>query len=274
MSGHAFQTEDQFGDPLPQDQLGARPEQPVTSESEAPRLAEEQAAKDFNRIKMGGFLMELGLNILASNRDDAGEAVGQAFQQTRSDRTERRRVSAAEELAKQDRERKIRREDESDTLKQEKADREVAAAKRAESAADRDKLIKLDLEDGSVGYYKKQEGIIYDSEDPLTRKPVKTSKANQDRLTRNNKETSRRAVRGAIADKLKEITAAGSGRSDPEVKAIGGKSASYDDRLALARQRVEKDVEASKGILDYDARDVREVDMPEEEVTNYLDWNK
>jgi len=169
MAHTAFHKEDQFGDPLPQDQLGAPTEQPVTSESEAPRLAAEHEKKMFNRRKMGGFLMELGLNILSSNRDDAGAAVGEAFQTTRTARTGRRQAAASEELAKQERERKIRREDESDILKQEKADRAAAKEERAArgearaiSKADLDKLDSYTREDGTVVKIAREAGTVYD----------------------------------------------------------------------------------------------------------------
>ena len=115
-------------------------------------LNDEQAAAQeskFNRSKMGGFLMELGLNILSSNRDDAGAAVGDAFGKTRADRDTRKKTQAAESLAQSERERETRRQDEADENKRAKEARAVRRAEIAEaeegrkvSKAERDRVEK------------------------------------------------------------------------------------------------------------------------------------
>ncbi len=206
----AFHKEDELGDPVAQDQLGAMQETPITSESEAGRLVEEDEKKDFNRRKMGGFLMELGLNILSSNRDDAGAAVGDAFGKTRADRTARKQASASEELAKQERERKQRREDESDTLKQEKADREVKKAERDArkegrdiSSADRNKLKLLQKDDGTYEYVDIKKGRVYDAAGKELRGVQKSDSSNA--LTVGQEAIQRRDAQKRLDDKIKAI---------------------------------------------------------------------
>ncbi len=113
-------------------------------------LNDEQATaekKKFNRSKMGGFLMELGLNILSSNRDNAGAAVGDAFGKTVADRDTRKRTAAADSLAQSEREREERRQDEADEHRRDKEARDVRKAEiddakesRAAEKAKADKL--------------------------------------------------------------------------------------------------------------------------------------
>jgi len=261
---HAFPQEDQFGDPLAQDQLGAMKQQPVTSESEAPRLAEEHEKKMFNRRKMGGFLMELGLNILSSNRDDAGEAVGQAFQTTTAARTERKRVSASEELAKQERERKIRREDESDILKQEKAERDVAkeeraarGEKRAVTKAELDKLDSYTREDGTVVKIAREEGTVYDVDGtPLVPRDAKKiiSATSGAATTRDQA----RALRQRVKDLIDRAVEGFEG--DPgfdEVQALG-ESPTQEQLENLAKQQLNREMpgyynfKVKDGVQDYE----------------------
>ena len=226
----AFHKEDDLGDPVAQDQLGAVQEQPVTSKSEAPRLAQEEQVKKFNRNKMGGFLMEFGLNILASNRDDAGGAVGEAGTTMLAQGRERKRARAAEGLAAEERERKQRREDEADSLKQEKAAREVAKAARDERKEERDiskseldKLERFYLADGSVAFYEKKEGVVYDSEDPETRKEIKVDKKTRGYLTAGQSATGVYRARARLDAKMAEIAPKGrvSPRNKEAIKAIG-----------------------------------------------------
>ncbi len=125
----------------------------------------------WDRRRMGGFLMEFGLRMLASDRDDAGEAFGEAALGTISARDERKKTKAAEELAKQERERKTRREDEADKHKRDKAARDARAGKRAEAEEKRKVkdqaakgLVAVKQDDGSTIYAKIQKGKLVDEE--------------------------------------------------------------------------------------------------------------
>ncbi len=132
----------------------------------------EEKKPKWDRRQMGGFLMEFGLRMLASNRDDAGEAFGEAALGTISARDERKKTAAAEEMNKQERERKVRREDESDLHKREKAARDARAEKRAEAeearkVADQASkgLVKVKQDDGSFIYAKIKEGKLVDEDE-------------------------------------------------------------------------------------------------------------
>ncbi|KKN01927.1 hypothetical protein LCGC14_1122780 [marine sediment metagenome] len=245
----AFHKEDELGDPVASDQLGAPQQQPVTSKSEAPRLAKEQEAKDFNRVKMGGFLMELGLNILSSNRDDAGAAFGDAANKTIAARDQRKRTRAAEDLAASERERKTRREDESDSLKEEKAARERRKEKRDIDKAELDKLQKFEMGDGSVGYYEKAEGPVYDE----SGKKIDLGKKDKDRLSLSSQEASYRDLRRAIGSELKMI-------EDGAYDAIDY-DATDAEKLAYAKKKVKAQMKAARSL--YSGKDVDNIDEEE-----------
>lgn len=225
---------------------------------------EAHAKKIFNRRKMGGFLMELGLNILASNRDDAGGAVGDAFNQTRSARDELRRTRAAEDMAKSERKREMRREDEADTLKQEKADREVAKAARDEAKAERDankaeldKLHEFELEDGSVAFYEKREGPVTDK----AGNKIKLSKKDKDKLGAASKEASYRDLRRAIGVELGNIE-----EEMPDELYLNGEP-TWDERLALAKERVKGQMKTARAL--YNGDDVDDIELAEDDIKDY-----
>lgn len=198
----AFSEEGKYGPPEDSGPVG-----PTDEEMGRPAYEQEQqealAQKNFNRRKMGGFLMELGLNILASNRDDAGAAVGDAANKTRADRTERKRVQAATDLATSERERKRRREDESDTLKEEKAARERRREKRDISSADRSKLKLLQKEDGTYEYVDIQKGEVLGADGKYLRGVTKADKSKT--LNVGQEEIKRRAAQGRLDDRMNAI---------------------------------------------------------------------
>lgn len=193
--------------------------------------------------------MELGLNILSSNRDDAGAAVGDAFGTTRSARTERKRTRAAGELATAERERKQRREDESDSLKQEKADREVAASERAKSKADLDKLQKFELKDGSIAFYEKKEGPVYGEDG----KKIILDKKDKDRQSASSRAVTRRTVMRSIGDNIIAIKEGLKGRMTKKAlwKKFGTESPTDAQILDLAKSQALAEWEASGDITGY-----------------------
>ncbi len=125
----------------------------------------------WDRKRMGGFLMEFGLRMLASDRDDAGEAFGEAALGTMEARDQRKKTAAAEELAKQERDRKQRREDEGDLHKREKEKRDARAAElrekdEARKVEDQAKkgLVRVKQDDGSFIYASIKKGRLVDEE--------------------------------------------------------------------------------------------------------------
>ncbi len=91
-----------------------------------------ETKKQNQRRAMGGFLMDVGLRILASNRDDAGGAIGEGALGAIEGRRERNRQAKEDTIADEDRERKQRREDETDEARKVEAsaradDRRIAA---------------------------------------------------------------------------------------------------------------------------------------------------
>jgi len=120
----------------------------------------------WDRKRMGGFLMEFGLRMLASDRDAAG-AFGEAGLGTMQARGERKKTKAAEDLATSERERKQRREDEGDLHKREKAARDKRAEGRAvkdeerkAEKAEREGLTRITMPDGKVEYGKIVDGVV------------------------------------------------------------------------------------------------------------------
>lgn len=252
--------QDQFGGPLPQGQSA-----PEEQSGPAFIEADEKAAvekKEFNRVKMGGFLMELGLNILSSNRDDAGAAVGDAFGKTRSDRDTRKRTEAAESMAQSDRERKQRREDESDSLKQEKAGREKAAEKRAITKGERDKLTRIQKGDGSYEYVNIQKGIVF-GEDKTTL-IGKLTKDQDDRISANQRLTDDRNTRKELTAERRLIEEKIGMTFDDDIAGLGD-NPSFKEIVNLAKVRL--------GLEGYKFQGT---DPADEEPKNYseVNWNE
>ncbi len=111
------------------------------------------------RYAMGGFLMDVGLRILASNRDDAGGAIGEGILGAQQARTDKKDKAEAKTVATEDRERKHRREDEADKLRREKGAREAEEAEydktqrgaKARSARTKD-MEQIITDDGRIFY--------------------------------------------------------------------------------------------------------------------------
>ncbi len=156
---------------------------PVKEEKGPPvGLNDEQAKPKFDRKQMGGFLMELGFNILASNREDAGGALGDAYGKTTASRDARKRQGSADKLAADDRARTQRRQDEGDLHKRNAEERAQRKEKRDIQKAELDKLEQFKLEDGTVAYYGKSEGPVLDKNGEKI-KLDSLSKKDRDKLT-------------------------------------------------------------------------------------------
>lgn len=242
MADTAFH-EEQSGPPVDSGPLG-----PTNDEMGRPAFEKQQqadlATKRFNRAKMGGFIMELGINILASNREDVGGAIGEAFNATSSARTERRRISAAENLATQERERRTRREDASDILKQEKADRDI-------TKAERDKLDRIQDDDGYYEYVDVKKGKVYGEDGTLLRG---TTKADKNKLTLGQERIDRRDAQRRLDDMMGAIKDTPS----DEDEEILGYSPTEADTLKLAISRLSKRDQALLGKIEDEVEDYKE----------------
>ena len=206
-------------------------------------LSDQQAAaekKAFSRRKMGGFLMELGLNILASNRDDAGGAVGEAFGKTRSARTERKRVRAAESMAESERTRKTRREDEADLYKRNEEERKQRKEIRDQIKSETDNLVEMVQADGTSEYVNKKEGKVYLESGEESRKATKYDKDRSDFLSAGGRETTARANRRAIDEEIGTIKEEVAGMSEaPELKGLS-ESSKYAEFVEIAKARLKE----------------------------------
>lgn len=211
---------------------------------------EEKKKPKWDRKRMGGFLMEFGLRMLASDRDDAGAAFGDAALGTISARDERKKTAAAEELAKQERERKVRREDEADLHKREKAARDKKAAARAETEearkAERYKkegYVRVDLPDGGVAFGKMNEETGH-VEDPQGKelKGVDATKVTPATRETNRREQNRMRtyVDKLLTDSLKDRRTV---REDPELKAIDDEKNSQKKKALKKAWREKKKAE-------------------------------
>lgn len=121
----------------------------------------------WDRKRMGGFLMEFGLRMLASENKTTAGAFGEAALGTIDARDKRKKTKAAEDLAKSDREREQRREDEGDLHKRQKAERDkrkeardIKKAERDAEKADREGLTRIVMPDGTVEYGKIKDGVV------------------------------------------------------------------------------------------------------------------
>jgi len=121
-------------------------------------LADKKRLSD--RRAMGGFLMDVGIRILASNRDDAGGAIAEGVLSTRQTRKDEARQKSADEVAAADRERKIRREDAADEAAKLKSARDEEKyqydkSQRAadEQARERKGMVKTINKKGETYYY-------------------------------------------------------------------------------------------------------------------------
>ena len=143
-------------------------------------LVEEKRLE--NRRAMGGFLMDVGLRILASNREDVGGAIGEGVlgaQQARADKkrlADEDRIKAEDrDIAKADRTRKQEREDKSDSraIAKEDRDAEQSAYDKSQRGEQEKKvkagrMSKIVTEDGTVLYVDPSDPssaeYVYDSE--------------------------------------------------------------------------------------------------------------
>ena len=116
------------------------------------------------RRAMGGFLMDVGLRILASNRPTAAGAFGEGVLGAQQVRRDRSRQDAADKMVTEDRERKARREDESDTMARQREmraqEKHASSEKRMEDKAEADGLVKIVKDDGTIEFVPIKEGPV------------------------------------------------------------------------------------------------------------------
>lgn len=187
---------------------------------------EEKEAKKKKRQAMGGFLMEVGLRILASNRDDAGGAIAEGALGTMESRRQRKEQEEMKSIATAEMERKAKLEERAETraekglgLEERRTaaeEKRAAAAKTsadAKAAADRkDRLEKITTTDGEVLYVDPAAGWVKDPESG-----ERIREATIADLSAAQIETNRRAWAGAVARNREKIGA----MSKTELKRIG-----------------------------------------------------
>ncbi len=226
----------------------------------------------WDRRQMGGFLMEFGLRMLASNRETGGEAFGEAAIGTMDAREERRKTKATEDLATAERKRTQRREDEADLHRREKEKRDVRASElrekdekrkvreegRKAKEAKRKGLVQTTNEAGEVFYGEIKAGYIVD---PDTGEKMKATSAI---LSASGTRAARDALAGAKQTATRDLDkaiAGGPGSKDPEVRAM-----KYEkDQAKLDKLRkawIKKRVDS----FDYAAKD-------DDETVEYLEYN-
>lgn len=97
--------------------------------------------KQEKRHAMGGFLFEMGLRILASNREDAGGAIGEGVLGTMEARQNRKIAAEDRDIAEEDRIRTRGFEDSQEARLIEDAERKKSAEGRAQAEEERQKEI-------------------------------------------------------------------------------------------------------------------------------------
>jgi len=225
----------------------------------------------WDRQQMGGFLMEFGLRMLASNRETGGEAFGEAALGTMSAREERRKTKAAEDLATSEREREHRRQDEADLHRREKEKRDVRAAElrekdetrktkeesRKADRAERLGLVQTQNAEGEVFYGEIKEGFITD---PDTGEKMKATSAILSASgTRAARDALARAKQTATRD-LDKAIGGGPGSKDPEVRAM-----KYEKDQAKLDKMREAWIKKRVDSFDYAAEE-------NDETVDYLDY--
>jgi hypothetical protein len=217
----------------------------------------------WDRKAWGGFLMEAGLRILASNRDDAGGAIGEGVLGTMEaqrgrgmEDADRATAMADRGIAMEELERKRTRDAASDRRAENADQRAGSAESRADRQEDRlaesskwdnrriqaglkDKTLeKIVAEDGTTYYVEKKEGMVRDEDGKaikamnpytLSAAQLETNKRAQAQM----RATEYRKIEDALADFV---------MNDPELEAI--QEATGDERRkmidALVDRRVSK----------------------------------
>lgn len=140
----------------------------ITVDKQKEADAAEKARLE-QRYAMGGFLMDVGLRILASNRDDAAGAIGEGILGAQEARTAKKDKAEDKKTAAEDRERKQRREDESDERSEAEEVRKAnkfaydeSQREEKEKRAAQAQLEKIVQSDGTILYANPKEGILVD----------------------------------------------------------------------------------------------------------------
>lgn len=185
------------------------------------------------RRAMGGFLMEMGLRILSSNKADAPGAIAEGALGTIGSRRESEAAAADRKIAMEDRERRQKMEDAAEARAERKMNLDEWKAKKP-------KLAQITDKDGNVMYVEEQEGYVLDEDGNRVRK------ASDAELSAAQQETTKRAKQQQINSERRAIQKLvdedGEFSDNPEIVAIA-KEENADKRrkmiAQLARQRVE-----------------------------------
>lgn len=185
------------------------------------KLAEKKKAD--NRRAMGGFLMDVGIRMLASNRQDAGGAFGEGMMGARQSRKEDKRQAAQDQLKADETERQRRREDTADEAAKlraqqqtEKYEYEKTQRGTKEAKAEREGLAQIVAKDGTVHYVNIEEGTVEDEDG------VPIRKATAEDLSAAQRRTDARATERTVnaeRTRIRKIVAEGFS-DDPEIEAI------------------------------------------------------
>ena len=182
-----------------------------------------------NRRAMGGFLMDVGLRIMASNKPGVG-AIGEGVLGAKQARYDKGRERRKDTIAEEDRKRKIEREDAADeaarveaAAKKEKREYDISQRGAEEKKRDIGNLKEVTNEEGEVYYF--------DPTDPkkgnwVTDKDGNRLKAADVGLSKAQIETSRRAYDRAVNSKVEKIKSLDKYERDkmyPETKGLQGK---------------------------------------------------
>jgi hypothetical protein len=200
--------------------------------------------KDANRRAMGGFLMDVGLRILASNREDAGGAIGEGALGARQSRKDERRQTQQDEMAAEDRARKQRREDTADEAGRIRESREAESyeyekSQRAAAEA-KANLVEITTKGGEVYFVNREEGLVEDEDGvPIRTATAEDLSAAQRRVREDNRARLFHTERRAIQKLVDEDTS-----DDPEINAISEET-SGDKRRQMINDLANKRLGAS-----------------------------
>lgn len=184
---------------------------------------EAVAKKKAQRDAIAAFLMETGLRVLASTREDVGGAFGEAALGTMESGAARKRQAAQDKMAADENERKNKRQDAADEAarvreardaEQYEYDKSQRGVKEAE--AERKGLAQIVAKDGTVHYVNIEEGTVEDEDG------VPIRKATTEDLSAAQRATDARAKeRQVISERNRIRKAVAEGYTDnPELQAI------------------------------------------------------
>lgn len=173
------------------------------------RAQKKEELRREKRRAMGGFLMEMGLRILSSGREDAAGAIGEGALGTIGARRGREAAAKEAEIAEAERKRKADLAERAETRLQKESDARIKEMEKPDLAQITDK-------DGNVIYVEEQAGYVTDD------KGNRVRKATDSELSAAQRETTRRAEQSQLQSERRAVQKlVDEGFSDdPEIQAI------------------------------------------------------